>query len=77
MWSTTRNAQKNPKEVTGIMNSTKNGVCPNKRLISANGLNDHEINRGYDEPRDGVYPGRRVLKRVCSSMMTRKYQEID
>ena len=31
--------------------------------VSANGLNDHEINKRYDEPKDGV----------CPSVMTRKY----
>ena len=40
--------------------------------VSANGSNDHEINRRYDEPEEGVCLSRRVLKGVCPSMMTLK-----
>ena len=35
--------------------------------VSANGSNDHEINRRYDKPR----------KRVCPSMTTHKNQEVE
>ena len=78
MWSTTRNAQKNPKEVTEIMNSMKKGYALVKdSKVSANVSNDHKINRRYDEPREGVCPNKRVLKGVCPSMTTRKDQEID
>ena len=78
MWSTTRNAQKNLKEVTEIMNSMKKGYALVKdSKVSANVSNDHEINRRYDEPREGVCPNKRVLKGVCPSMTTRKDQEID
>ena len=63
-----RNAQKNPKEVIGIMNSMKMRYASVKdSKISTNGSNDHEINMRYDEPREGV----------CPSMTTRKDQEID
>ena len=34
--------------------------------VSANGSSDHEINRKYDEPRDGVCPSKKnTLKGVC------------
>ena len=70
--------KKNPKEVIGIMNSMKRGFALVKDSeVSVNGLNDHEINMRYDEPRDDICPSRRVLKGVCPSMMTRKDQEID
>ena len=73
MWSTTRNAQKNPKEVIEIMNSMKKGYALVKdSKVSANVSNDHEINRRYDEPREGVCPNKRVLKGVCPSMTTHK-----
>ena len=59
MWSTTRNTQKDPKEVTEIMNSMKMGYALVKdSKISANGSNDHEINKRYDEPRDGICPNK-------------------
>ena len=35
--------------------------------VSANGLNDHEINKRYDKPRNGV----------CPSMTTHKNQEVE
>ena len=61
MWSTTRNTQTNPKEVTEIMNSMKMGYALVKdSKISVNGSNDHEINRKYDEPRDGVCPNKEI-----------------
>ena len=76
MWFTTK---KNPKEVTGIMNSTRKGVCPN--LMTRKGLgkwtNDHKVNKRYEKPKEGVCLSRRALKGVCLSMMTHKNQEID
>ena len=70
--------KKNPKKMTRIMNSMKRGFALVKDSeVSVNGLNDHEINMRYDEPREGICPSRRVLKGVCPSMMTRKDQEID
>ena len=78
MWSTTRNAQKNPKEVTEIMNSMKKGYALVKdSKVSANVSNDHKINRRYDEPREDVCPNKRVLNGVCPSRTTYKDQEID
>ena len=46
--------------------------------ISANVSNDHEINRRYDEPREGVCPSKKkTLRGVCPSMTIHKDQEID
>ena len=45
--------------------------------VSENVSNNHEINRRYDEPRDGVCPNKRVLNGVYPNMTTRKDQEID
>ena len=76
MWSTTKT---NLKEVTGIMNSMRKGVCPS--VITRKGLakwtNDHKVNERYDKPREGVCPNRRALKGVCLSRTTHKNQEID
>ena len=59
--------------MTRIMNSMKMGYASIKDSeISTNGSNDHEINRRYDEPIEGVCLSRRVLKGVCPSMMTHK-----
>ena len=64
--------------MTRIMNSMKMGYASIKDSeISTNGSNDHEINRRYDEPRDGVCPNKRVLNGVYPNMTTRKDQEID
>ena len=66
MWSTTRNAQKNPKEVTGIMNSMKKGYALIKdSKVLAKESNNHEINIIYDEPREGVCPNKKTLKWIC------------
>ena len=55
--------QKNPKEVTEIVNSMKRRYAPVKDSeVSANGSNNHEINRRYDEPKKGVCPNKRTLK---------------
>ena len=63
MWFTTRNTQKNLKEVSGIMNLMKMGYATVKDSeVSANGSNDHEINRRYDEPKKGICPNKRTLK---------------
>ena len=49
------------------MNSMKRADAPVKDSeVSANGSNDHEINRRYDKPRKGV----------CPSMTTHKNQEV-
>ena len=49
------------------MNSMKRGDAPVKDSeVSANGSNDHEINRRYDKHRKGV----------CPSMTTHKNQEV-
>ena len=63
MWFTTRNTQKNLKEVTEIMNLMKMGYATIKDSeVLANGSNDHEINRRYDEPKKGICPNKRTLK---------------
>ena len=60
------------------MNSMKRGYALVKdSKVSENVSNNHEINRRYDEPRDGVCPNKRVLNGVYPNMTTRKDQEID
>ena len=57
MWSTIRNAQENPKEVTGIVNSMKMGYALVKdSKISTNGSNDHEIITRYGKPKKRGMP---------------------
>ena len=60
-----RNAQKNPKEVTGIMNSMKMRYASVKdSKISADGSNDHEINMRYDEIKDGGMPQCKIVTNI-------------
>ena len=63
MWSTTRNAQENPKKVIGIVNSMKRRYAPIKDSeVSTNGSNDHEISTRCGKPKEGGMPQQKSAK---------------